>query len=229
MKAVQIALLIIICSGLLFRVQNTNRFSKICSFGDAVTNPLLMGGLGYAIYNSGSDDQQRELKDLNLKRRDAFNQFYTKKNKLGDYLSKVENNVTLLNESMDYLESRLSSNVNALRETLSFFAKNDLPAPERTKILRRIMGRHADENNLIIFGQKNTPKRKPKVKKMINKGKNKSKKKIEDEHEYEEEEEFDDKGRRRKIKRNRMRRLNLSTVLNKRKLNRKLSRRYNLN
>ena len=219
MKALEIGIVLLVSVSVLSDPVDLSGFSKLCNLTDVVTNPLVMGGLGYAIYQSGTGTQRRELKELNLKKREVWNNFYTKKGQLNDYLIKLENQIELLTDSVSYLEHRLSSNSDALRASVENFTKKDLAESERVKILQKTLNKPLFESNFINFGQKHHKKKTQRYAKTkaIDKSKNVNK---------EEDQDDDEKGMR-KLKRI-TRKLQMFPTLNKRKDDKKIKIRYNL-
>jgi len=210
MKTLYVGILFLISGIVYSKSRKLLDFSSLCNFESAVTNPLLMGGLGYAIYKSGDGKQKRELKELKLKKRNHFNMFYSKKSQLEDYVLKLENQIEILGDAVSYLENRLKFNSEALRSSVENFAKNDML---NHQISRKMMSKKNDN-------KKEAKEEAPEAN---------DKEEPKEKSEENEEEQSQEKENRAMRKFKRTRRLNGSPLLNKRKNDMKFNFRYKLN
>lgn len=203
-------------------------FSGLCDLGSILTNPLVLSGAGYAIYKSGDSKQKKDMRELKLKKREAWTAFSSKKNQLEDFLGRLSNEIDLLNDAVNYMESRLPSNANSLRASIEVFTKNDVPAADRMRILRKAMRGSNRPSNFVRFGTRSS--------KIVVKKKEKDDKeettddKTETENEIETNTDESDNGIKRKRRRRHRHRRQLGTspILNKQKKHRKGVSGYNL-
>ena len=190
--------------------------AKICNFDDLISNPLVMGGVGYGIYSAGDEDERRERRTLIAEKRNAFHIVFNSRNLLNDIAAKLNMKLDVLTDALNEMDSNLISYARSTQSAIQYYCENDVPGHERQEILRKVK-HHSKRMRLINLNGRSS----------LNTTDDSSAKEDDDAGDDAGDDKGEGKGGKR-LRFRRRRKLNKNVIINRRKPHRKVRIKYRI-